>query len=102
MGEENWGRGEKRTGGGGTEGGEENWGRGYGGGRRELGEGVRRGEKRTGGGGTEGGRRGRLYTCRYTVTTMLTCIKMGSDERHFNVLLIVRDEVTRQSIDHNV
>ena len=23
-------------------------------------------------------------------------IKMGSDERHFNVLLIVRDKVTRQ------
>ena len=26
----------------------------------------------------------------------MTCIKMGSDESHFNVLLIVRDEVTRQ------
>ena len=25
-----------------------------------------------------------------------TSIKMGSDERHFNVLLIVRDKVTRQ------
>ena len=25
-----------------------------------------------------------------------TCIKMGSDESHFNVLLIVRDKVTRQ------
>ena len=24
------------------------------------------------------------------------CIKMGSDERHFNVSLIVRDKVTRQ------
>ena len=24
------------------------------------------------------------------------CIKMGSDESHFNVSLIVRDEVTRQ------
>ena len=25
-----------------------------------------------------------------------SCIKMGSDESHFNVLLILRDEVTRQ------
>ena len=24
------------------------------------------------------------------------CIKMGSDERHFNVSLIVRDNITRQ------
>ena len=33
-----------------------------------------------------------IYTYRYTVTT----IKMGSDESHFNVSLIVRDKVTRQ------
>ena len=26
-----------------------------------------------------------------------SCVKMGSDESHFNVLLIVRDKVTRQS-----
>ena len=26
----------------------------------------------------------------------MTCIKMGSDESHFNVSLIVRDKVTRQ------
>ena len=26
----------------------------------------------------------------------MTCIKMGSDESHFNVSLIVRDIVTRQ------
>ena len=26
----------------------------------------------------------------------MTCIKMGSDESHFNVLLIVRDKTTRQ------
>ena len=39
-----------------------------------------------------GGReRGRLYTYRYAVTT---CIKMGSDEIHFNVSLIMRDKVT--------
>ena len=39
--------------------------------------------------------RGRLYTYRYTVTTRTTCIKMGSDESHFNVSLTVRDKVTR-------
>ena len=32
----------------------------------------------------------------YTITTRMTCIKMGSDESHFNVSLIVRDKVTRQ------
>ena len=51
------------------------------------------------GGGGRGYRdwgRGRLYTYRYTVTTRMTCIKMGSDESHFNVSLIVRDKVTRQ------
>ena len=30
-----------------------------------------------------------------------SCIKMGSDESHFNVSLIVRDKVTRLSTDHN-
>ena len=29
--------------------------------------------------------RGRVYTYRYTDTTRITCIKMGSDESHFNV-----------------
>ena len=43
-----------------------------------------------------GGGRGRLYTYRYTVTTRMTCIKIGSDENHFNVSLILRDKVTRQ------
>ena len=39
-----------------------------------------------GGGGYGGGGRGRLYTYRYTVTTRSdSCIKMGSDESHFNV-----------------
>ena len=37
-----------------------------------------------------------IYTYRYTVTTRMTCIKMGSDESHFSVSLIVRDKVTRQ------
>ena len=39
--------------------------------------------------------RGRVYTYRYTVTTSVTCIKMGSDESHFNVSSIVRDKATR-------
>ena len=28
------------------------------------------------------------------------CIKMGSDENHFNVSLIVRDKVTRQCLQN--
>ena len=43
----------------------------------------------------EVGGRGRVYTYRYTVTTRMTCIKMGRDESHCNVSLIVRDKVTR-------
>ena len=46
--------------------------------------------------GYGGGGRGRVYTYRYTVTTRMTCIKMGSNQSHFNVSLIVRDKVTRQ------
>ena len=38
----------------------------------------------------------RIYTYRYILTTRMTCIKVGSDESHFNVSLIVRDKVTRQ------
>ena len=46
--------------------------------------------------GEEG--RGRVYIpiATVTVATRMTCIKMGSDESHFNVSLIVRDKVTRQ------
>ena len=52
-----------------------------------------------GGRGYGGVGRGRVYTYRYIVTTrMMTCIKMGSDESHFNVSLIVRDKVTRQCL----
>ena len=40
-----------------------------------------------GGRGSGGGGRGRQYTYHYTV---------GSDESHFNVSLIVKDQVTRQ------
>ena len=48
--------------------------------------------------GVEGGR-GRLYTYRCTVTDHKndSCIKMGSDESHFNVLLTVRDKVEAES-----
>ena len=46
--------------------------------------------------GYGGGGRGRIYNYRYTVTTRMTRIEMGSDESRFNVSLIVRDKVTRQ------
>ena len=41
-----------------------------------------------------GGRR--LYLSLHCHHQNDSCIKMGSDERHFNVSLIVRDNVTRQ------
>ena len=47
-----------------------------------------------GGRGYGGGGRGRGYIYRYTVATRMTCLKMGSDESHFNVSLIVRDKAT--------
>ena len=47
-----------------------------------------------GGRGYGGVGRGRVYTYRYTVTTRMACIKMGSDESHFHVSLIVMDKVT--------
>ena len=53
-------------------------------------------DRKKGGRGYGGGGRGRLYTHHYTVTTRMTCIKMGSDESHLNVSLIVRDKVTRR------
>jgi len=43
----------------------------------------------------EVGGRGRVYTYRYIVTTRMTCIKIGSDESHFNVSVVVRNKVTR-------
>ena len=54
-----------------------------------------------GGKGYGGGGRGRVYTYRYIVTTRMTCIKMGSDESHFNVSLIVRDKVTNKTVSTN-
>ena len=46
-------------------------------------------------GGVEVGEEGEYIHIANTVTTRMTCIKMGSDESHFNVSLIVRDKVTR-------
>ena len=45
--------------------------------------------------GEREGEGGRVYTYRYTVTTRVTCIKMGSDESRSNILLSLRDKVTR-------
>ena len=56
---------------------------------------VRDGEK--GGRGYGGGGRGRLlYLSLHCHHQNDPSIKMGSDESHFNVSLIVRDKVTRQ------
>ena len=41
------------------------------------------------------------YTYRYTVTTRMTCIKMGSDESRFNVSLIVRDKLSHKTVSTN-
>ena len=45
-----------------------------------------------------GGGRGReiIYLALHCHHQNDSCIKMGSDESHFNVSLIVRDKVTRQ------
>ena len=40
--------------------------------------------------------RGRLYLSLHCHHQNDSCIKMGSDESHFNVSLIVRDKITRQ------
>ena len=66
------------------------YGRGKGGGET-VGVGV-------GGDYADGGCGGRLH-CHHQNDS---CIKMGSDESHFNVSLIVRDKVARQvSANHN-
>ena len=54
---------------------------------------MRDGEK-VGEGVWRWGKRESIYLSLH-VTTRMTCIKMGSDESHFNVSLIVRDKVTR-------
>ena len=48
-----------------------------------------------GGRGYGGVGRGSVYTYHYNVTTSMTCIKMGSNESHSNVSLIMRDKVSR-------
>ena len=48
-------------------------------------------------GGTEvGGEREIIYLSLHCHHQNDSCIKMGSDESHFNVSLTVRDKVTRQ------
>ena len=51
---------------------------------------------RRGGRGYGGGVRGTIYISVHCHHLNDSCIKMGSDENHFNVSLIVRDKVTRQ------
>ena len=53
--------------------------------------------RRWGGGGVGGmGEREIIYLLLHCHHQKDSCIKMGSDESHFNVSLIVRDKVTRQ------
>jgi len=60
---------------------------------------IRDGEK---GEGYGGGGRGKLYTYRYTVTND-SCIKMDSDESHFNVSAgSVRQSHRTVSSNHNL
>ena len=49
-----------------------------------------------GGGGGGGGERKMIYLSLHFHHQNDSCIKMGSDESHFNVSLTVRDKVTRQ------
>ena len=55
---------------------------------------IRDGEK--GGGGMEVGKKEIIYLSLHGHHKNDSCIKMGSDESHFNVSLIVRDKVIRQ------
>ena len=55
------------------------------------------GRKKGGGGGMEVGRGKNIYLLLHCHHQNDFCVKMGSNERHFNVSLIVRDKVTRQS-----
>ena len=48
-----------------------------------------------------GGERDIIYLSLHCHHQNNSCIKMRSDESHFNVLSIVRDKVTRLSTDHN-
>ena len=55
---------------------------------------VRDGEKT--GRGYGRGEEGRIYSYCYTVTTRMTSALRWAAMSHFNILLIVRDKVTRQ------
>ena len=48
------------------------------------------------GGGGGGGKREIIYMSLHCHHQNHSCIKMGSDESHFNVSLILKDKVTRQ------
>ena len=48
-----------------------------------------------------GGRGRLLYLSLHSQHQNDSCIEMGSDESHFNVLLTVWDKVTRLSRDHH-
>ena len=49
-----------------------------------------------------GGRGRLLYLSLHCHHQNDSCIKMGSDDSHFNVSLIMRDKVTRLSTNHNL
>ena len=49
-----------------------------------------------------GGRERLLYLSLHCHHQNDSCIKMGSDDSHFNVSLIMRDKVTRLSTNHNL
>ena len=57
---------------------------------------IRDGEKEWGKGVRKWGEREIIYLSLHCHHQNDPCIKMGSDESHFNVSLIVRDMVTRQ------
>ena len=57
---------------------------------------IRDGEKGAGRGYGCGGEREIIYLSLHCHHQNDTCIKVGSDESHFNVSLMVRDKVTRQ------
>ena len=59
---------------------------------------IRDGEKGLGWGKVWGWEREIIYLSLHCHHQNDSCIKMGSDESHFNVSLIVRDEVTRQCL----
>ena len=52
--------------------------------------------------GVDGGGRGIIYLSLHCHPQNDSCIKIGSDESHFNVSLIVRDKVTKLSTNHNL